>query len=398
MKLATTDLNSVLEALTGLGSRMAKSKEDEAALLAAMSSVAKTIADEEISRDSSPHVSPKAFLSTTYARMKTREKIADSSRRQLAKQVFVRSIDEVKDRPEIHYRGRSKSPQANASEGDGLNTKSSELNRLAGAATFEASEGPDTDSTSFQLTPQQILETSEHMISRSQRLPLNDRSGISTHSHSPNAVHLKLFKQHRDLDRQIAKMRQREIAQRLSKEREACTFAPNSKTKGTRTPEDFVKHSMRWKEKNQQYRADGQKEIAKLEVKECRDKPQLSSRTQRLVKGKLDESVVKRLFEARSHTPPPSCSFHPILSINTQRLAEARAHSPLISRLYPIVSKTEPKVGVPRRTKTPTFKGDYDVTLNSYRLNSSRSPIPNLRFDLQSLPMEPNIMPTLFNA
>mmetsp|Transcript_452 Transcript_452/g.552 ORF Transcript_452/g.552 Transcript_452/m.552 type:complete len:325 (+) Transcript_452:1325-2299(+) len=324
MKLADTDLNFVLESLTGLGSRMAKSEEDEEALIAAITSVAKTLAEEEDKQPQGNQVSPKAFLSTTYARMKSREKLAEYNSRVLRKELFEKSVDELK--------------------------KQSELS-----------------------------------LSRSK---------------SPNSVHLKLFKDNRDRGFHIEEVRRREVSQRIAKERAACTFTPNSKTKGTRTPEEFVKNVMRWKEKNTQHRVDELAQLAKLEVEECRSKPQLSSRTQRIVKGKLEGSVVKRLFDApRSSTPPPNYSFHPKLSQNTQRIAETRNSSPLVSRLYPSTFRPERKVDTQRRPKTPTFKGDYDVSMKeSYRLNSSRSPMPNLRCEVQSLPMEPSILQAFYNV
>jgi hypothetical protein len=324
MKLADTDFNFVLDALTGLGSRIAKTEDDEQALFAAMSSVAKTIAEEETSRDLGHQVSPKAFLSSTYARMKSREKVADSSKRLLAKQVFEKSFEEVKDKPVIIPRDRSK---------------------------------------------------------------------------SPSSVHMKLFKQQRSQDRHLAQIRQKEVAQRLVREREACTFTPNSKTKATRTPEEFVKHAYQWKEKNQRYRTDELAEVAKLEVKECRDKPQLSTRSQRLAKGKLQESVVKRLFTPRALTPPPAYSFHPSLTVNTKRLIDSRAQSPLISRLYPQTFRAPQAPEAKKRATTPSFKESFDVDLKeSYRLNSSRSPMPGIRMELHSIPVERSLLPKFLNV
>ena len=164
-----------------------------------------------------------------------------------------------------------------------------------------------------------------------------------------------------------------------------CTFKP--KVQGGRSQSHcFVDRAYGWLERRNKTIAKEQEERGREELRQCREKPTISERSEQ-----LSRTVKERKHSTfRGDLSPEPSSFRPQLSPNTVKLAEAtRTVGPAYLHLYSPSGKSTPastvtrsttnQSGVGRPLPKPPVRMPYSV--NSSVRTATPPPITDLSFD-----------------
>lgn len=180
--------------------------------------------------------------------------------------------------------------------------------------------------------------------------------------------------------------REREVKrQEQAENTRECTFKP--KVQGGRSQSPcFVDRAYGWLERRNKTIAKEQEERGREELRQCREKPTISERSEQ-----LSRTVKERKHSTfRGDLSPEPSSFRPQLSPNTVKLAEAtRTVGPAYLHLYSPSGKSTPastvtrsttnQSGVGRPLPKPPVRMPYSV--NSSVRTATPPPVTDLSFD-----------------